>query len=219
DDDDDGDADGVADWNLRKCAAAALDNLSGTFGPDHVLPALLPALEERLGSPDVWQRESAMLALGAASEGCIEGLGPHLPALFTFLNQQQAADTPQLRSISCWVMGRFMRWIVSQEEQDKYLLPALHGLMQRVLDSNKKVQEAACSALSVLEEEVGWHLNPHLEHLVRCFAAALAKYQTRSLIVLYDTVGTLADNTGRCLAQPGLLSILMPPLMQRWNQV
>ncbi|CAN0379762.1 unnamed protein product, partial [Hapterophycus canaliculatus] len=46
DDDDDGsDADGVAEWNLRKCAAAAVDNLSTTFGPDRVLPALLPALE------------------------------------------------------------------------------------------------------------------------------------------------------------------------------
>lgn len=53
----------------------------------------------------------------------------------------------------------------------------------------------------------------------RCFAAALNKYQTRSLIVLYDTVGTLADNTGSCLAQPEVLSVLMPPLMQRWNQV
>lgn len=44
-DDDGADADGVADWNLRKCSAAALDNLSGTFGADHVLPTLLPALE------------------------------------------------------------------------------------------------------------------------------------------------------------------------------
>lgn len=43
--DDGSDADGVAEWNLRKCAAAALDNLSMTFGHDGVLPALLPALE------------------------------------------------------------------------------------------------------------------------------------------------------------------------------
>lgn len=48
DEDDDGsDADGVAEWNLRKCAAAALDNLSTSFGPDRLLPALLPALEVR----------------------------------------------------------------------------------------------------------------------------------------------------------------------------
>lgn len=60
----------------------------------------------------MWQRESAMLALGAASEGCLEGLGPHLPALFTFLIQQQKAETPQLRSIACWVLGRFMRCVI-----------------------------------------------------------------------------------------------------------
>ncbi|CAN0496747.1 unnamed protein product, partial [Laminaria digitata] len=45
DDDDDSDVDGVAEWSLRKCAAAALDNLSSTFGAERVLPALLPALE------------------------------------------------------------------------------------------------------------------------------------------------------------------------------
>ncbi|CAB1119753.1 unnamed protein product [Ectocarpus sp. CCAP 1310/34] len=220
DDDDDGsDADGVAEWHLRKCAAAALDSLSTSFGPDRVLPALLPALEERLASADVWQRESAMLSLGAASEGCLEGLGPHLPALFSFLIQQQKAETPQLRSIACWVLGRFMRWIVGQESEEHYLVPVLRGLIERLLDGNKKVQEAACSALSVMEEEVGYRLQVYLDPIVRCFAAALAKYQTRSLIVLYDTIGTLADNAGNCLAQPALMTVLMPPLMQRWNQV
>eukprot|EP00903_Cladosiphon_okamuranus_P010633 g10055.t1 len=220
DEDDDGsDADGVAEWNLRKCAAAALDNLSMTFGHDRVLPALLPALEKRLASTDVWQRESAMLSLGAASEGCLEGLGPHLPALFGFLIQQQRAETPQLRSIACWVLGRFMRWIVNQESEEHYLVPVLRGLVERVLDSNKKVQEASCSAMSVMEEEFGYGMQAYLDPIVRCFAAALAKYQTRSLIVLYDTIGTLADNAGGLLAQPELLAVLMPPLMQRWNQV
>ncbi|CAM9750697.1 unnamed protein product, partial [Scytosiphon promiscuus] len=211
---------GEATWNLRKCAAAAVDNLSTTFGPDRVLPALLPALEERLASADVWQRESAMLALGAASEGCLDGLGPHLPVLFGFLIQQQKAETPQLRSIACWFWRLFARvWIVSQESEEHYLVPVLRGLVERVLDSNKKVQEAACSAMSVMEEEVGYGLQGYLDPILRCFAAALAKYQTRSLIVLYDTIGTLADNAGACLAQPALLAVLMPPLMQRWNQV
>lgn len=31
------------------------------------------------------------------------------------------------------------RWIVNQESEEQYLVPALLGLMQRVLDSNKKV--------------------------------------------------------------------------------
>lgn len=47
-DDEDDSGDGVVDWNLRKCAAAGLDNISGTFGAEHVLPALLSALEVRV---------------------------------------------------------------------------------------------------------------------------------------------------------------------------
>ncbi|CAN0374549.1 unnamed protein product, partial [Hapterophycus canaliculatus] len=99
--------------------------------------------QERLASTDVWHRESAMLALGAASEGCLDGLGPHLPLLFDFLIQQQKAETPQLRSIACWVLGRFMRWIVSQESEERYLVPVLRGLVERVLDGNKKVRTPA----------------------------------------------------------------------------
>ena len=82
-----------------------------------------------------------------------------------------------------------------------------------------QVQEAACSAMSVLEEEVGYGLQQFLDPVVHCFASALIKYQTRSLIVLYDTVGTLADSVGSCLAQNNLLVVLMPPLMERWNRV
>ncbi|CAN0454751.1 unnamed protein product, partial [Ectocarpus sp. 12 AP-2014] len=97
--------------------------------------------QERLASADVWQRESAMLSLGAASEGCLEGLGPHLPALFSFLIQQQKAETPQLRSIACWVLGRFMRCViincVAWESEEHYLVPVLRGLIERLLDSNK----------------------------------------------------------------------------------
>lgn len=73
--------------------------------------------------------------------------------------------------------------------------------------------------MSVLEEEFGYGLRPYLDPIVHCFAAALHKYQTRSLIVLYDTIGTLADSAGLCLAQRNLLAVLMPPLMERWNQV
>ncbi|CAM9531117.1 unnamed protein product, partial [Choristocarpus tenellus] len=80
-------------------------------------------------------------------------------------------------------------------------------------------QEAACSALSTVEEEVGYGLQPYLEPLLSCFAAALAKHQVRSVIVLYDTVGTLADSVGERLACSALVSTLMPPLMNRFNQV
>lgn len=56
------------EWNLRKCAAAALDVLAVRFGPD-LLNVLLEPLKVKLWDQDWMQRESAILALGAVAEG------------------------------------------------------------------------------------------------------------------------------------------------------
>uniref|UniRef100_A0A183CIR4 Transportin-1 n=1 Tax=Globodera pallida TaxID=36090 RepID=A0A183CIR4_GLOPA len=75
DDDDDeeegaGDDETTTEWNLRKCAAASLDVLSGIF-TDTLLVHLLPILNESLFS-DQWEvKESGILALGAIAEGCM----------------------------------------------------------------------------------------------------------------------------------------------------
>lgn len=67
--DDDDFADEMStEWNLRKCAAAALDVLAVRFSGD-LLKVLLGPLKEKLWSGDWLQRESGILALGAMAEG------------------------------------------------------------------------------------------------------------------------------------------------------
>ena len=67
--DDDDFADEMStEWNLRKCAAAALDVLAVRFSGD-LLRVLLGPLKEKLWSADWLQRESGILALGAMAEG------------------------------------------------------------------------------------------------------------------------------------------------------
>jgi transportin-1 len=67
--DDDDFADEMStEWNLRKCAAAALDVLAVRFGAD-LMNVLLGPLKEKLWSEDWLQRESGILALGAMAEG------------------------------------------------------------------------------------------------------------------------------------------------------
>lgn len=58
------------EWNLRKCAAAALDVLAVRFSGD-LLNVLLGPLKEKLWSQDWLQRESGILALGAMAEGTL----------------------------------------------------------------------------------------------------------------------------------------------------
>ena len=51
-----------------KCAAAAMDVVATVYGDD-ILEILLPLLRTLLSSPEWERRESAILAIGAISDG------------------------------------------------------------------------------------------------------------------------------------------------------
>lgn len=88
-----------------------------------------------------------------------------------------------------------------------------------VLDNNKRVQEAGCSAFATLEEDAGIELAPFLEPVLRNLVLAFDKYQHKNMLILYDAVGTLADAVGRALQNPLYVDILMPPLTNRWAKL
>jgi transportin-1 len=88
-----------------------------------------------------------------------------------------------------------------------------------VLDNNKRVQEAGCSAFATLEEEAGSLLQPYLEPIIRNLVYAFSKYQQKNLLILYDAIGTLADSVAEGLNNPALIGILMPPLIEKWTRL
>ena len=222
---DEDDDEEVSNWNLRKCSAAALDALANAYGSllfAHLLPLLKQLLtapntpvpsqpssstssssSTRDGSVEGWVlRESAILALGAVAEGCFPDLQVHLheliPYLLTFLKEPK----PLVRSITCWTLSRYSKWVVLQAEGAPFFVPLLEGLLQCILDPNKKVQEAACSAFATFEEEAGMRIQPHLTHILRYLMHAFGQYQQKNMVILYDAIGTLAESVGDALAQP-----------------
>ncbi|KAL0072500.1 hypothetical protein AAF712_000263 [Marasmius tenuissimus] len=209
------------EWNSRKCAAAALDVLAVRFSGD-LLNVLLGPLKDKLWSSDWLQRESGILALGAMAEGCIEAIEPHLPTLVPYLINTLNDPKPLVRSITCWTLGRYASWTtqpISEEHKAKYFIPTVEGLLRMVLDNNKRVQEAGCSAFATLEEDAGTELAPYLEPVLRNLVFAFDKYQHKNMLILYDAVGTLADAVGRELSNPTYVEILMPPLTARWSKL
>ncbi|KAL7206996.1 hypothetical protein ACSBR2_019648 [Camellia fascicularis] len=220
----DGDDDIVNIWNLRKCSAAGLDVLSNVFG-DEILPTLMPVVQAKLSTNDdeTWkEREAAVLALGAIAEGCISGLYPHLSEIVAFLIPLLDDKFPLIRSISCWTVSRFSKFIVQgigHQERREQFDKVLMGLLRRILDNNKRVQEAACSAFATLEEEAAEELAPRLEVILQHLMCAFGKYQRRNLRIVYDAIGTLADAVGGELNQPTYLDIMMPPLIAKWQQL
>jgi hypothetical protein len=95
----------------------------------------------------------------------------------------------------------------------------MDGILQRMLDPNKRVQEAAASAFANLEEKANTQLSPYCTIIVRQFVQCFAKYKDRNMFILYDCVQTLAEHVGPELAKDELVGLLMPALIQRWNKV
>ena len=70
------------------------------------------------------------------------------------------------------VLLRF-RWVVEQPDHTTYLQPLMQELLKRVLDHNKKVQEAACSAFATLEEDAEAILVPYIGPILQVVSSAL----------------------------------------------
>lgn len=111
------------------------------------MPHILPLLEKNFGDSDWKNREAALMALGAISHGCYEGLLPHLSTLVPFLIQLCQDQQPLIRSMACWALSRYSKWIVEQENPEVYAV-VIRLFLSRMLDSSKKVQENACTGFS-----------------------------------------------------------------------
>lgn len=224
DGDGDDDDDDVSAWNLRKCSAAGLDILSNVFG-DELLPVLMPIIQTNLAdrSDAKWkEREASVLAVGAVAEGCINGLMAALPQMVSHLLPLLEDKHPLVRSITCWTLSRYSKWVArgaDKPEGQVQFDSVLAGFLSRILDGNKKVQEAACSAFATLEEESVDELPDRLESILQHLTFALGKYQRRNLRILYDAIGTLADCVGSELQDPRHVSVLLPPLTAKWQQI
>lgn len=92
-------------------------------------------------------------------------------------------------------------------------------LLRAVVDNNKRVQEAGCSAFATFEEDAGRQLEPFLDPILRNLVYAFERYQQKNLLILYDAVGTLADAVGDAMSNKGAVDIIMPPLIAKWEKL
>ncbi|KAI1659939.1 armadillo-type protein [Daldinia decipiens] len=222
DDFDDGD-DATPDerWTLRKCSAAALDVFARDFR-DPVFESIMPYLNKNIRHADWPYREAAVLAFGAVAEGCINVVTPHLPQLVPYLISLLDDPEPVVRQITCWTLGRYSSWaadLSDPQQKQLYFEPMMEGILTKMLDSNKKVQEAGASAFANLEEKAGKRLEPYSLPIIQQFVRCFKKYKDRNMYILYDCVQTLAEHIGPALARPDLVNELMPALIERWTKV
>lgn len=219
--DDEGGADLEERWNLRKCSAAALDVLASTFHQP-VFAVTLPYLKDNLRHNDWPNREAAVLAIGAVADGCMEAVMPHLPDLVPYLISLLNDVEPVVRLITCWALGRYSGWashLENPNDKKQYFEPMMEGILNRMLDKNKRVQESAASAFANLEEKATKELTPYCGPIIQQFVLCFDRYKDRNMFILYDCVQTLAEHVGPVLARQDLIDLLMPAMIQRWSKV
>lgn len=152
----------VATWTLRKCSAAGLDKLSTLFG-NELLQYVLPVIQQKIQSPLWKERESAVLVLGAISDGCHSGLEPHLDGILQQLLARAADPDPLVRVIACWALSRFAEHVFHPATGENIVRSIFEKILHCMHDKNRQVQQAASSALATMEEFAGPVLLPHLQ--------------------------------------------------------
>lgn len=245
-------------WTLRKCAAATLDALARVYGSlllDAALPHIARALEGQHTQPTestmgprggdapastpsgVWEREAALLALGAISEGCCLGLRPHAASVAPFLLSQLENPIPQIREIVAWVIARAStKWFFSfslaerrrrrlQEgsrttvstKEDEPLLAACVEALLKVLcvDEHKRVLESATAAAAAIFHVAGEAVRPYARPAAAILAAAISRFQLRARLEAYEAAVTLASRVG---LDGDTRLALLSPLEARWQE-
>ena len=208
-------------WNLRKCSAAALDVLASNFHAS-VFQIALPYLKENLRHQDWPNREAAVLAIGAVAEGCMEAITPHLPDLVPYLISLLSDVEPAVRVITCWALGRYSGWasqLNDLNDKKSFFEPMMEGILNKMLDRSKRVQESAASAFANLEERASKELTPYCAPIIQQFVQCFERYKDKNMFILYDCVQTLAEQVGPPLRRQDLIDLLMPAILTRWSKI
>ena len=129
---------------------------------------------------------------------------------------------PLVRSVSCWTLGRYSGEMAAAEsgpgagpELAGRMAGAVRGLLEALLDPNRQVQHAACSALATFAEAAP---APALLAQAPLFAEAMARalqvYGRKNAGNLYDLVATFIEQAGP-LADAHAAAVL-EPLVRRF---
>ncbi|KAI8060031.1 armadillo-type protein [Gongronella butleri] len=218
DDDDDDDDELYSEWTVRQVCASTLELLAKAY-PDRVCATTLAYIDSAAVHANWLVRESSLLALGVLAEGAARVIQPTLPNYMPMVLNSLQDIKPLVRSVGCWVLGRYAYWAVEQVDagQGAAFDAMVQQLVRMMMDANPRVQVHACVALTALEEAAGARVVPYLETLVPAMVMAFDCYPTKNLEALCDVLDALAEAAGHALNQEHYFAALMPPLTYKWN--
>ena len=118
-----------------------------------------------------------------------------------------------IRSTTIWTLSKFTDWIA---HNDKILEEYVTMLCQRMIDHDSNVQEATCTAFTVLVESAPYRVIPYIQKPLNTFQMVIEQYKGNSLIALFDAIGQMAESLKLNLRNEAIISQLLPMLIKKW---
>lgn len=137
-----------------------------------------------MSSQDWIVQETSIFAVGAISRGCHMFMGDMMNVLYPYLLQLiQTNENPLLFSIASWTIHQFSDWIFANLDSDQ-MDTLMNTLLQKMIHSDRKIQNAATCCISVLVENGEDRLERYYDMIIRticqCFSFYCVSHITQS---------------------------------------
>lgn len=224
--------------SLRQASAHCLDNLTHIMEPGVVLGLLMPTVGS-LSKDENWVcRESATLALGTVARSGSRGIAAYLGDTTAVLVGLATDKSAFVRRMACWTISRYSRHLIqappsptdttgavkpdeAKAKREAALLGVVDAVLERMLDSNKKVRKAACGALYSMYSApaASAAMAPFSDKVLAQLVACATRYQESNLHTLYDCVAAVARGSPALLSRPEFLQALVPKMLEKWSKM
>ncbi|KAI4337988.1 hypothetical protein L6164_016346 [Bauhinia variegata] len=214
-------------WNIAMAGGTCLGLVARTVG-DHIVPLVMPFIEENITKPDWRQREAATYAFGSILEGpSPDKLAPLVNVALPFMLSALVKDpNNHVKDTTAWTLGRMFEFLHSSivgtpiinEGNCQQIITVL---LQSMKDA-PNVAEKACGALYFLAQgyedvESASPLTPFFQEIVQSLLtvthredAAESRLRTAAYETLNEVVRCSTDETAALVLQ--LVPVIMVEL-------
>ncbi|KAK2719944.1 importin-5-like [Artemia franciscana] len=185
-------------------AESSLDRIACALGGKTVLPHIVSALPNMMGSADWKHRHAALMAISACGEGCHKQMEPILSQIMDGVLNYLADPHPRVRFAACNAIGQMATDFAPVFEK-KFHDRVVPGLLATMDDAtNPRVQAHAAAALVNFSEDcpkviLSSYLDRIMEKLQGILTAKFQELVSKGTkLVLEQVVTTIASVADTC---------------------
>ena len=203
---------------LRKSCCRILDNCSCIF-PNETFQNVKPYLEREMQSDDDIIKERSILALGVIAKGSYQQVVNYLRTLVPFLIRELQHPNKYIRTMSCWTLSRYTRYILidnNSDSKDDLFKEYLTEILKRFLDQDNMVRESAGTAFQEMINVNRNMVEPFLLDVIKIITNVFDKYSGLNLLSAYEILIIIMENFSNFFQNQNIVEDIVKCIVQKW---